>query len=165
MSQITIHSNPINTIGNLPAIGSKAPEFVIVGTDLAPKTLADYSHKTIILNVFPSLDTETCANSVRTFNKQVGQLEDTVVLCVSKDLPFAHARFCTTEGLTDVVGLSDFRTTDFGEAYGLTLIDGPLQGLLARAVIIIQEGIVVYTQLVPEITAEPNYQEVLEFLK
>ncbi len=161
MSQITIHNNPINTIGELPTIGTQASNFALTDKDLATKTLEDYNSKTIILNIFPSVDTGTCAASVREFNKVANEMPEVIVLCISKDLPFAMGRFCGSEGLDTVIALSDFRTPDFGRNYGLTLVDGPLAGLLARAVIIIKEGKVTYTQLVSELTNEPNYAEVL----
>jgi thioredoxin-dependent peroxiredoxin len=161
MSKITIHNNQINTIGELPTIGTQAPNFTLTDKDMTSKTLSDYNFKTIILNIFPSVDTETCASSVRAFNKVANDMSDVTVLCISKDLPFALGRFCGAEGLDSIITLSDFKTPDFGRDYGLTLVDGPLAGLLARAVIIIKEGKVAYTQLVLEITNEPNYDEVL----
>jgi len=164
MAKITLQGNAINTIGNLPAVGTDAPNFELVANDLSVKTLADYKGKTIILNIFPSLDTGTCAASVRRFNKEAGELENTVVLCVSKDLPFAQARFCGAEGLDKVFTLSDFRTGAFGKDYQVEIADGPLAALESRAVVIIKDGKVSYTQQVSEIVDEPNYDEVLAAL-
>lgn len=166
MAQITLKSNPINTIGNLPEVGTHAPAFELVKDDLSVKTLADYKGKKVVLNIFPSIDTGTCAASVRWFNTEASGLENTVVLCISKDLPFAQARFCGAEGLTDVHNLSDFRTGKFGKDYGVEIIDGPLAGLESRAVVVIDEnGKVIYTQQVPEIIDEPDYEPVLAALK
>ena len=140
-----------------------APAFELVKTDLTNLSLKEMRGKTVILNVFPSLDTGVCAASVRKFNKMAAELPDTVVLAISKDLPFAHARFCTVEGIENVVPLSDFRASDFDQKYGVLMADGPLKGLLARAVVVInREGKIVYTELVPEITQEPNYEKALE---
>lgn len=165
MAQITLQGNPINTIGNLPETGSKAADFTLVANDLSVKTLADYKGKKIVLNIFPSLDTGTCAASVRRFNTEASKLENTVVLCISKDLPFAQARFCGAEGLEDVHNLSDFRTGEFGKDYGVEIIDGPLAALLSRAVVVLdEEGNVVYTQQVPEIVDEPDYEAALAAL-
>ncbi len=157
MAEITLKGNKINTIGDLPKVGDKAPEFTLVGTDLAEKSLSDYKGK-IVLNIFPSLDTPTCATSVRKFNEKAASLDNTTVLCISHDLPFAHGRFCTTEGIEKVVNLSDFRTCEFGKNYNLEIIDGPLAGLHSRAVIVLDENKkVVYTEQVSEIVDEPNY--------
>ena len=165
MTQITLKGNVINTIGNLPEVGSKAPDFTLVKNDLSMGSLADYKGNKVILNIFPSLDTGTCAASVRRFNQEASKLNNTKVLCVSKDLPFAQARFCGAEGLEDVHNMSDFRTGEFGKAYGVEIIDGPLAGLESRAVVIIdEEGIVTYTQQVPEIVDEPDYDNVLAML-
>lgn len=164
MAEITLKGNTINTSGNLPAVGTQATDFQLVANDLSVKTLTDYKGKKVVLNIFPSLDTATCAASVRRFNKEASTLENTVVLCISKDLPFAQARFCGAEGLDQVHTLSDFRT-DFGKDYGLEIVDGPLAGLESRAVILLDEnGKVTYTQQVPEIVDEPNYEEVLKNL-
>lgn len=165
MAQITLKGNPVNTIGNLPEIGSKAPDFNLVKNDLSMGGLNDYNGKKVILNIFPSLDTGTCAASVRRFNEEASKLNNTVVLCISKDLPFAQARFCGAEGLEDVINFSDFRTGEFGKNYGVEIIDGPLAGLESRAVVIVnEEGNVTYTQQVAEITEEPNYESVLAAL-
>ena len=162
MAAITLKGNPIHTSGDLPAVGAKAPAFRLVKTDLGETTLADYAGKTVVLNIFPSVDTPTCATSVRQFNAKLSAVANTVVLCVSKDLPFALKRFCGAEGLDKVIPASDFRDPDFGKRFGLTLVDGPIAGLLARAVIVIgADGTVKYQQLVPEIAQEPNYDAAL----
>lgn len=166
MTQITLKGSPINTIGNLPKVGSKAPEFTLVKDDLSVKTISDYKGKKLVLNIFPSLDTGTCAASVRRFNAEASGLENTVVLCISKDLPFAQARFCGAEGLHDVHNLSDFRTGQLGKDYGVEIIDGPLAGLESRAVVIIDEkGTITYTQQVGEIVDEPDYELAIAALK
>jgi thiol peroxidase len=166
MAKITLKGTPINTIGNLPETGTRAPDFTLTKTDLSDLSLKDYSGKRIILNIFPSLDTDVCANSVRHFNVAAEKLSNTVVLCVSRDLPFAHKRFCTTEGLENVISASELRDSRFGEDYGVRIIDGPLAGLFARAVIIIDEsGKIIYTEQVPEITQEPDYKTALNNLK
>jgi thiol peroxidase len=165
MAKITLKSKPINTIGNLPETGSQAPDFKLTKTDLSDISIKDHSGKRIILNIFPSLDTEVCANSVRHFNVAAEKLNNTVVLCVSRDLPFAHKRFCTTEGLENVISASEMRDTRFGEDYGVRIIDGPLAGLFARAIVIIDEtGKIIYTEQVPEITQEPDYKTALNTL-
>ncbi|MDO8946158.1 MAG: thiol peroxidase [Desulfocapsaceae bacterium] len=166
MAQISLQGNPINTVGNLPAINTQAPAFTLTKTDLSDSKLQDYAGKTVVLNIFPSIDTSVCAASVRRFNKEAGELKDTVVLCVSADLPFAHQRFCEVEGLKDVIPLSCFRSPDFGKDYGLTIVSPPLTGLLSRAIAVIDPaGKVVYTQQVPEITQEPDYEAALAFLR
>lgn len=158
MATITFKGNPVQTSGSLPATGTAAPAFRLVAADLSEKTLADYKGKRVILNIFPSIDTGVCAASVRTFNQQAADLENTVVLCISKDLPFAQGRFCAAEGIENVQVLSEFRDTNFSEAYGVKMVDGPLQGLMSRAVVVLNEnGEVVYSEQVPEITQEPNY--------
>lgn len=165
MSTITLEGNPVSTTGELPAVGSPAPQFTVVGADLSEITLEDYAGSTVILNIFPSLDTDTCARSVREFNRRAAELDGVSVLCISADLPFAAARFCTVEGIEHVATGSTFRSS-FGEDYGVRFADGPLAGLNARSVVIIDEdGKVTYTQLVPETTEEPNYDEVFEALK
>lgn len=166
MAKITLKSKSINTIGNLPETGSQAPDFKLTKTDLSDISLKDHSGKRVILNIFPSLDTEVCANSVRHFNVAAEKLSNTVVLCVSRDLPFAHKRFCTTEGLENVISASELRDTRFGEDYGVRIIDGPLAGLFARAIVIIDEtGKIIYTEQVPEITQEPDYKTAINTLK
>ena len=165
MAQITLKGNAINTSGNLPQVGSQAKDFSLVANDLSVKSLSDYKGNKVVLNIFPSLDTPTCAASVRRFNVEASKLENTKVLCISKDLPFAQARFCGAEGLENVETLSDFRT-NFSKDYDLEIIDGPLAGLASRAVVILdEEGKVTYNQQVPEIVDEPNYDEVLNALK
>ncbi len=166
MAKITLKGHEINTIGNLPKLGDLAPEFILVKNDLGEAKLSDYRGKKVILNIFPSLDTGVCAASVRKFNAELNNLENTVVLCISRDLPFAQARFCGAEGLDRVITLSEMRGEDFSKAYGVKIIDGPMAGLMARSVVIInEEGKVTYTELVPEIVQEPNYNDALASLK
>ncbi len=166
MAIVTLQGNQIETVGALPGLGEKAPDFQLTATDLSMKGLKDFTGKVKVLNVFPSLDTGVCAASVRRFNKEAGGLENTVVLCISADLPFAHSRFCEIEGLKDVISLSTFRSSKFGKNYGVNLITGPLTGLLSRAVIVLDSSdLVIYTELVPEITQEPDYEAVLNVLK
>ena len=156
----------VHTIGDLPKVGSKAPDFKLTASDLSDVTLANYKGKTLILNIVPSLDTGTCATSARTFNAKVKGLGSTLVLTVSRDLPFAQKRFCTAEGIDVVVPLSELRTRDFGTAYGVTLLDGLLAGLLSRAVVVIDPaGNVPYTQQVPDIGQEPDYDKALAAAK
>jgi thiol peroxidase len=165
MAKITLKGNAINTLGKLPEEGSVAPDFKVVKQDLSETTLADYKGKRIVLNIFPSIDTGVCATSVRKFNEKAASLKNTVVLCISADLPFALGRFCGAEGISNVVTASTFRSK-FGLQYNLTIIDGPLSGLLSRAVVVIDEaGTVVYTEQVPEITQEPDYDAALAVLK
>ena len=166
MADITLGGNPVKTSGELPKTGTKAPEFTLVKTDLSTVSLADFKGSKLVLNIFPSVDTGTCAASVRQFNQKASTLENTKVLCISRDLPFAQNRFCGAEGLDKVVPVSVFRHNCFTEHYGLEQQEGPLTGLLARAVVVIDEaGKVVYTELVPEITQEPNYEAALAALK
>jgi thiol peroxidase len=161
MAEITLKGNPIHTSGNLPEVGSDAPDFSLVATDMSEKSLSDYAGKTLVLNIFPSLDTPVCANSVRAFNEKAADA-DATVLCISADLPFAHGRFCSTEGIENVEGLSTFRSSDFGDAYGMHIVDGPLAGVLGRAVVVVDgDGKVTYTELVPEIAQEPDYDAAL----
>ena len=158
MTSVTFHGSPAHTIGELPAVGSKAPAFELVGADLGSLTSASLAGRRVVLNIFPSVDTGVCATSVREFNKRASGLTNTTVVCVSKDLPFAQARFCGAEGLDDVVTASAFRST-FGEDYGVTLTDSPLAGLLSRAVVVLDgDATVLYTQQVPEIGEEPDYE-------
>lgn len=165
MASITIKGNTIHTNGTLPEVGQNAPDFELINTDLSTAKLSDYKGTRVVLNVFPSVDTGICAASVRAFNKEAGNLSNTKVLCISKDLPFAQDRFCGAEGLENVINQSDFRTGDFGKNYGLEITDGPLQGLHSRAVIVLDEkGKVIYTEQVPEIVQEPNYSAVLDVL-
>ena len=165
MADITLKGNAFNTIGNLPEVGSKASDFSLIAGDLSSKTLADFAGKNIILNIFPSVDTGTCATSVREFNKKAADLKNAVVLCVSRDLPFAQARFCGAEGIENVVMLSDFASGSFGKNYGLTIENGPLAHLHSRCIVIINaDGNVAYTEQVPEIVDEPNYEAALNAL-
>lgn len=165
MALITLGGNPIKTNGELPQVGTKATNFELVKTDLSIITLADYTGKQIVLNIFPSVDTSTCATSVRTFNEKASSFENTIVLCVSRDLPFAHKRFCGAEGLENVINLSDFKSGAFGKDFGLEMIEGPLAGLHSRVVIVLDEnGIVKYAEQVPEIADEPNYEGALAAL-
>lgn len=166
MATVTLKGSPINTSGTLPAIGSKAPDFKLTKVDLGDVTLSDFAGKTVVLSIFPSVDTPTCAASVRRFNAEVSKLADTVVLCASADLPFAHKRFCGAEGLDAVLSVSDMRDKDFGKRYGIAIIDGPLAGLLARAVVVIgPDGNVKQTELVGEIADEPNYDAAIKAVK
>jgi thiol peroxidase len=159
MAFVTFKGNRCRTSGNLPAVGSAALDFNLVGSDLAQRSLASFAGKNVVLSVFPSIDTGVCAASVRNFNQAVGESDQTVVVNVSMDLPFAHKRFCESEGLAHVVNLSAFRSPEFADDYGLRIEDGPLKGLLARAVVVINShGEVIYTELVPEIAQEPDYQ-------
>ncbi|OYN88049.1 thiol peroxidase [Parenemella sanctibonifatiensis] len=159
MATTAFKGSEVHTVGELPT--GAAPSFTLVGTDLADVTLDSFAGKRVVLNIFPSLDTGTCAASVRRFNELAADLADTVVLCVSNDLPFAQARFCGAEGIENVVTASGFRSS-FGDDYGVKLVDGPLAGLLTRTVIVIDaSGQITYTQLVPEITDEPDYDAVL----
>lgn len=165
MAKITLAGNPINTLGELPKIGETAKDFILVSADLSEKSLADFRGKRIILNIFPSIDTGICAASARKFNQEASSLENTVVINISKDLPFALSRFCAAEGLDNVITLSDFRST-FSKDYEVEIIDGPLKGLNSRSVIILdEEGKVIYTEQVPEIKQEPNYEAALAVLK
>jgi len=165
MASITLKGNPVTTVGELPSIGSSAPAFSTVKTDLSTCALTDLSGKKVILNIFPSIDTGVCATSTRRFNQDAAALENAVVICVSADLPFALGRFCGAEGLEGVVPVSTFRNPEFGTDYGVTITDGPLAGLLSRAVVVIDEsGTVVYTEQVLEITQEPNYDAALAAL-
>jgi thiol peroxidase len=165
MATITLGGNPIHTNGDLPKNNTKAPEFQLVKADLSIATLADFAGSKLVLNIFPSIDTGTCAASVRAFNAKASALENTKVLCISRDLPFAQKRFCGAEGLENVINLSDFNTGAFGKDYGLEIIDGPLAGLHSRVVVVIDEnGTIVYTEQVPEIADEPNYDSALAAL-
>ncbi|MER5635619.1 thiol peroxidase [Kitasatospora sp. NPDC002227] len=166
MAQVTLKGNPVEVNGELPQSGSTAPAFTLVGAGLAEKSLADFAGKRKVLNIFPSVDTPTCATSVRTFNAEANSLENTVVLCISADLPFAQARFCGAEGLENVQSLSTFRNRDFHAAYGVDIAGGAMAGLTARAVVVLGENDeVLHTELVSEIADEPNYQAALGALK
>jgi thiol peroxidase len=165
MATITLGGNPIHTSGELPKAGSKAPNFQLVKNDLSIATIADFVGSKVVLNIFPSIDTGTCATSVRTFNAKASALENTKVLCISRDLPFAQKRFCGAEGLENVINLSDFKTGSFGKDYGLEIVDGALAGLHSRVVIVLDEnGNVKYAEQVPEIADEPNYNAALAAL-
>ncbi|TVZ50945.1 thiol peroxidase [Dokdonia sp. Hel_I_53] len=165
MAQITLGGNATNTIGNLPEIGTKAPEFTLSRNDLSTTTLEEFNGKRVVLNIFPSVDTGVCAQSVRTFNEKVSSLANTEVLCISRDLPFAQARFCAAEGLENVHALSDFKTGKFGVDYGVTIEDGSFAGLHSRAIVVLDENAkVLYTEQVPEIGQEPNYESAVNAL-
>jgi thiol peroxidase len=166
MATITFQENPVETAGTLPDINSTAPDFNLTKTDLSDVSLADFRGKRLILNIFPSIDTPVCASSVRRFNEEASKLEDTAVLCISADLPFAQDRFCGAEGLNNVVPLSVFRSAGFGKDYGVAITSAPLTGLLSRAVVIVDKtGKVIYTEQVPEVTNEPDYATALEALQ
>jgi thioredoxin-dependent peroxiredoxin len=160
MAQITLRGNPVNTVGELPAVGAPAPGFTLTGTDLGVVSSEQFRDRPVLLNIFPSVDTPVCAKSVRTFNERAAA-SGLSVLCVSKDLPFAQKRFCGAEGIENVMTASAFRDS-FGEDYGITMADGPMAGLLGRAVVVIgADGHVLYAELVPEIASEPNYDAAL----
>jgi thiol peroxidase len=165
MANITLGGNPIHTSGELPAVGSSAPDFKLIQTDLSEVSLDSFKGSRLVLNIFPSIDTGVCATSVRTFNEKAGQLKNTKVLCISRDLPFAQKRFCGAEGLENVVNLSDFKAGQLGVDYGLNITDGPLAGLHSRVIVVIDEnGKIVHTEQVPEIAQEPNYDAALASL-
>jgi thiol peroxidase len=166
MSSVTLKGNPVRVGGNVPAVGDQAPAFRLVGVDLSDRALADFAGKRKVLNIFPSVDTGVCAASVRHFNKDAAGLADTVVLCISADLPFAQARFCGAEGLDNVTMLSTMRGREFLSDYGVSLDDGPLAGVAARAVVVLDaQDKVLHVQLVPEITEEPDYDAALAALR
>ena len=165
MAKITLKGNPIKTIGKLPKVGKKAPKFNLVKADLSKAKLKDFKGSKLILNITPSIDTGVCQNSVRKFNEEATKLDNVKVLYISKDLPFAQARFCGAEGIENVITLSDFISGKFGKAYGVTIETGPMQGLLSRSVVVInEEGIVTYTEQVSETVDEPNYEAALKAL-
>ncbi len=165
MAQVTLKGNPIETVGNLPAVGSAAPDFTLVKQDLSELTLASLKGSRVVLNIFPSVDTGTCATSVRKFNEKAGSLSNTQVVCVSADLPFALGRFCGAEGIKGVSTASVFRSPEFGQQYGVRFTTGPLKGLLSRSVVVIDEnGKVIYTEQVAETVNEPNYDAALAVL-
>jgi thiol peroxidase len=166
MAQVTFRGNPIHTAGSLPKAGSPAPDFKVTKTDLSTLSLSDFKGRRVVLNIFPSLDTPVCAASVRRFNVEATKLKNTVVLCISRDLPFAHKRFCSAEGLDNVISGSEYRDSSFSDAYGVRIMDGPLEGLFSRAIVIANEqGKVVYTEQVPEIGQEPDYEKALAAAK
>lgn len=163
MANITLGGTPVTTTGNLPEVGNKAPEFSLTAVDLSTKSLSDYKGKNVILNIFPSVDTGTCATSVRTFNKKAASIDNTVVLCVSRDLPFAQSRFCGAEGIENVEMLSDFNTGKFGKDYEVEFADGPFKGLHSRAIVVIDtNGNITHTEQVQEVADEPNYEAALK---
>ena len=165
MASITLGGNPIHTSGELPAVGTKMADFKLINTDLATVSLSDFAGKKVVFNIFPSVDTGTCAASVRQFNENASTLDNTTVLCISRDLPFAQKRFCAAEGLENVVNLSDFKNGKFGKTNGLEMTDGPLAGLHSRVIIVIDEnGIVTHTEQVGEIADEPNYEAAIAIL-
>ena len=165
MAEITLKGNTIHTSGELPNVGDNAKDFSLTATDMSTKSLEDFKGSKLILNIFPSVDTGTCAASVRNFNKQASELENTKVLCISRDLPFAQGRFCGAEGIDNVVMLSDFKTGDFGKSYGLEVVDGPLSGLHSRCIVVLDEnGTVKHTEQVAETVDEPNYEAALKAL-
>lgn len=165
MAQTALRGNPVNTSGDLPAVGSAAPAYDLVGDGLSPVSSADMAGQRVVLNIFPSVDTPTCANSVRAFNERAAALDNTTVLCVSADLPFAQSRFCGAEGLENVKTGSTFRNPEFMSDYGVGMVDGPLAGLCARAVVVVDEsGNVVHSQLVGEIADEPDYDAAISAL-
>ncbi len=164
MAEITLKGNPVHTVGELPAVGSTAPAFDLVGTDMKDLSSGDFAGRTVVLNIFPSLDTGICAASVREFNARAATLDGVTVLNVSADLPYAQARFCGAEGIEDAVSASAFRS-DFGQTYGVTMLDGKMTGLLSRAVVVVApDGTVTYTEQVPEISQEPDYDAALSAL-
>lgn len=165
MSNITLKGNAIHTSGELPAVGTQATDFKLVASDLSIKSLHDFKGHNLVLNIFPSVDTGICAASVRNFNKSASSLENTTVLCISRDLPFAQSRFCGAEGIENVVMLSDFNTAQFGKDYGLNIIDGPMAGLHSRCIVVINpDGKIIYTEQIGEIVEEPNYEMALASL-
>ena len=166
MAQIKLNGNPVNTSGNLPSPGYTAPDFSLTRTDLSDMTLRDVAGKRVVLNIFSSLDTSVCAMSVRRFNEEIVKHENAVALCISRDLPFAQARFCEAEGIENAILLSEMRNRDFGEKYGVALVDGPTAGLLARSVVVLDEaGKVIHSELVSDIVNEPDYAKALDILE
>ncbi|GGH75309.1 MAG: thiol peroxidase [Bacteroidetes bacterium] len=166
MSTTAFKGAPVQLAGELPSVGSAAPDFIITDTDLQNRSLADFKGTNVVLNIFPSVDTGVCAASVRTFNKMAADLKDTKVVCVSKDLPFAHKRFCGAEGIENVISASDFRSNSFTTNYGVEMQDGPLAGLMARSIVVInKEGQVVHNEIVDDIVHEPNYDAAVSALK
>ena len=166
MATVTLGGVTVHTSGILPSIGSSAPDFKLTATDLSLKSLNDYAGHNLVLNIFPSVDTGTCAQSIREFNKAASSLDNTKVLCISRDLPFAMARFCGAEGLDNVESLSDFKDGNFGKSYGLDFTDGAFEALLSRCVIVVnKDGKIIHTEQVPEIADEPNYKAALDALK
>ncbi len=166
MATVALKGNPVHTCGNLPAVGKKAPDFKLTRGDLSDVSLKDFAGKKKLLNIVPSIDTGVCAASARRFNQEASKVKDAILITVSADLPFAHSRFCEVEGIQNAIALSELRNRNFGESYGVRMTDGPLAGLMSRAVVVLDENdSVVYTEQVPEITQEPNYDGALSALK
>jgi len=166
MAKITFKGSSTSTIGELPKVGEQAPDFVLTKTDLTDISLKDVAGKKVVMNIFPSIDTPVCATSVRRFNAEIDKYNNAIILCISVDLPFAHARFCGAEGLNNVISVSELRNRDFGKHYGVRIVDGPLAGLLARSIVVLDEkGKVIYTQLVADIAEEPDYEKALNALR
>lgn len=166
MATINFKGNPVHTAGQLPEVGSQAPDFRLTGTDLSDISLSGLKGKRVVLNIYPSVDTGICAMSTRRFNEEAQNLDNTAVICVSRDLPFAHARFCGAEGLSNVVSASEYKDDSFSNAYNVRMVDGPMVGLHSRAIVVLDEsGKVLYTEQVPEIVQEPNYEAALASLK
>ncbi len=165
MAKINLKDHKVTTYGSLPALDEKAPHFELIKADLSTATLEDFKGKRVVMNIFPSIDTGVCATSVRNFNERATDLKNTVVLCISRDLPFAQKRFVNDEGLENVTNLSDFKDRNFGKDYGVEMIDGPMEGLLSRAVVVLDEnGHVIYSQQVEDISDEPDYLSALKTL-
>ena len=166
MAQLKFNGNIINTCGDLPKVGEKAPDFILTKKDLTDFYLKDVEGKKVVINIFPSIDTPICSMSVRRFNQEISNYPNAVVICASLDLPFAHARFCETEGIENVISASELRNRDFGDNYGLRMTTGPLKGLLARAVVVLDEnGYVIYSKIVDDLKNEPKYDEVINLLE
>ena len=166
MANITLGNNPIKTIGNLPEIGDQAKDLCLIANDLSKINLNSFKGSRILMNIFPSIDTEICAISVKKFNEQASQLKNTKILCISRDLPFSQKRFCGSENIDNVITLSDFADGSFGKDYGLTILDGVMSNLHSRCIIIIDESHkVIYTEQLPEIAIDPNYAKALSILK
>lgn len=166
MATINFKGTPVNTAGQLPEVGSQAPDFRLTGTDLSDISLSGLKGKRVVLNIYPSVDTGICAMSTRRFNEEAQSLDNTAVICVSRDLPFAHARFCGAEGLANVVSASEYKDDSFSDGYGVRMVDGPMTGLHSRAVVVLDaDGKVLYTEQVPEIVQEPDYDAALASLK
>jgi thioredoxin-dependent peroxiredoxin len=166
MAEVAFKGNTVHTAGSLPKVGALAPDFKVVKIDLAPVALSEFKGKKVILNIFPSLDTPVCAASVRRFNAEADKLDNTAVLCISRDLPFAQKRFCGAEGLNNVITGSEYRDSSFSNAYGVNIVDSPLAGLFSRAIVVVDEaGKVIYTEQVPEIAQEPDYAKALAAAK
>lgn len=165
MANLTLGGNPVTTSGTLPKVGSKAPDFNLTASDLSTKSLSNYAGNHVILNIYPSVDTATCATSARKFNEALNNMENTKVLCVSRDLPFAQSRFCAAEGLENIINLADYKDSEFSNAYGVDFIDGPFKTLHSRCIVVINsEGIITHTEQVEEIANEPNYEAAMNAL-